>query len=143
MRFLKERLNFPNIVISFQTREFFIVFFLFTNERRLQSMLHYSFQAGFLCNQTLPADRNSSHLSTLLLVISGKTVLSITATLRNALIVVAFRKEPSLNPPLKLFLRCLPFSDLYLGLIVQSPGAVFLLAAFYHRWYFCRITELL
>ena len=103
MRFLKERLNFPNIVISFQTREFFIVFFLFTNERRLQSMLHYSFQAGFLCNQTLPADRNSSHLSTLLLVISGKTVLSITATLGNALIVVAFRKEPSLNPPLKLF----------------------------------------
>ena len=75
-------------------------------------MLNYSIQTGFLCNQTLPANRNSSELPTVLIVISGINVaLSITATLGNALIHVAFYKESSLNPPSKLFLRCLAFSD--------------------------------
>ena len=107
-------------------------------------MLNYSFQAGFLCNRTLPANRNSSELPTLLLVISGINVaLSITATLGNALILVAFYKESSLNPPSKLFLRCLAFSDLCVGLVVQPLAVLSLLAAFYHLWNFCRVTELL
>ena len=107
-------------------------------------MLNYSFQAGFLCNRTLPANRNSSELPTLLLVISGINVaLSITATLGNALILVAFYKESSLNPPSKLFLRCLAFSDLCVGLVVQPLAVLSLSAAFYHRWNFCRVTELL
>ena len=107
-------------------------------------MLNYSIQTGFLCNQTLPANRNSSELPTALLVISGiNVVLSITATLGNALILVAFYKESSLNPPSKLFLRCLAFSDLCVGLVVQPLAVLSLLAAFYHRWNFCRVTELL
>ena len=107
-------------------------------------MLNYSIQTGFLCNQTLPANRNSSELPTLLLMISGINVaLSITATLGNALILVAFYKEASLNPPSKLFLRCLAFSDLCVGLVVQPLAVLSLLAAFYHRWNFCRVTELL
>ena len=107
-------------------------------------MLNYSIQAGFLCNRTLPANRNSSELPTLLLVISGINVaLSITATLGNALILVAFYKESSLNPPSKLFLRCLAFSDLCVGLVVQPLAVLSLLAAFYHLWNFCRVTELL
>jgi len=107
-------------------------------------MLNYSLKAGFLCNQTLPAHRNSSQLSTLLLVISGLNVaLSITATLGNALIFAALHKESSLNPPSKLFLRCLAFSDLCVGLVVQPLAVVSLLAAFYHRWKFCRVAELL
>ena len=106
-------------------------------------MLNYSIQTGFLCNQTLPAHRNSSELPTALLVISGINVaLSITATLGNALIHVAFYKESSLNPPSKLFLRCLAFSDLCVGLVVQPLAEHSLSAAFYHRWNFCRVTEL-
>ena len=107
-------------------------------------MLNYSIQDGFLCNQTLPANRNSSKLPTVLLLISGINVaLSITATLGNALILVAFYKESSLNPPSKLFLRCLAFSDLCVGLVVQPLAVLSLLAAFYHLWNFCRVTELL
>ena len=107
-------------------------------------MFNYSLPATFLCNQTLPAHRNSSQLSSLLLVISGiNVVLSVTATLGNALILVAFHKVLSLNPPSKLFLRCLAFSDLCVGLVVQPLAVVSLLAAFYHRWNFCRIAELL
>ena len=107
-------------------------------------MFNHSLQAGFLCNRTLPVHRNSSQLSTLLLVISGINVaLSITATLGNALILVAFCRETSLNPPSKLFLRCLAFSDLCVGLVVQPLAVLSLLAAFYHLWDFCRVTELL
>ena len=107
-------------------------------------MFNYSLEAGFLCNQTLPANRNSSQLSTLLLVVSSINVaFSITATLGNALIFAALHKESSLNPPSKLFLRCLAFSDLCVGLVVQPLVAISLLAAFYRRWSFCRVAELL
>ena len=109
-------------------------------------MSNYSLQAGFLCNQTFPAHRNSTQLSTVLLVISGINIaLSITATLRNALILVALHKESSLdlNPPFNLFLRCLAFSDLCVGLVVQPVGVGSLMAAFYHRWNFCQVAELL
>ena len=120
------------------------IFFIYEVERKLQRMLNYSLQAGFLCNQKLPAHRNSSQLSTVLLVISGINVaLSITATLGNVLILVALRKESSLNPPSNLFLRCLAFSDLCVGLFVQPVGVVSLMAAFYHRWNFCHVAELL
>ena len=106
-------------------------------------MSNYSLQAGFLCNQTFPAHRNSTQLSTVLLVISGINVaLSITATLRNALILVALHKESSLNPPSNLFLRCLAFSDLCVGLVAQPVGVGSLMAAFYHRWNFCQVAEL-
>ena len=107
-------------------------------------MLNYSIQTGSLCNQTLPASGNSSELPVLVLVISGINVaLSITAILGNTLILNAFHKESSLNPPSKLFLRCLALSDLCVGLVVQPLAVLSLLAAFYHLWDFCRVTELL
>ena len=53
------------------------------------------------------------------------------------------RKESSLNPPSNLFLRCLAFSDLCVGLVMQPVGVVSLMAAFYHRWNFCHVAELL
>ena len=107
-------------------------------------MFNYSLEAGFLCNQTLATHRNSSQLSTLLLVVSGINVaFSVTATLGNALIFAALHKESSLNPPSKLFLRCLAFSDLCVGLVVQPLVVLSLLATFYRRWSFCRVAELL
>jgi len=107
-------------------------------------MFNYTLQDGFLCNQTLPAHHNSSQLPALLLVMSGiNFTLSITATLGNALILIALHQESSLNPPSKLFLRCLAFSDLCVGLVVQPLAVVSLLTAFYHRWNFCQVAELL
>ena len=106
--------------------------------------MNYSLQAGFLCNANLAIHRNSSQLSTIFLVISGINVaLSITATLGNALILVALRKGSSLNPPSKLFLRCLAISDLCVGLVGQPLAVVSLLAAVNHRWRLCRVAEIL
>ena len=45
--------------------------------------------------------------------------LSITATLGNALILVALRNVSSVRPPTKLLLRCLAVTDLCVGLISQ------------------------
>ena len=89
-----------------------------------------------------PTSGTSSQISTILLLITGVNIaLSITATLENALILVALHKESSLNPPSKLFLRCLAFSDLCVGLLVQPVAVVSLLSAVYHRWNLCRVSE--
>ena len=53
--------------------------------------------------------------------------LSITASLSNALILVALHKETSLHPPTKLLFRCLAITDLSVGVISQPLFAVFLL----------------
>ena len=45
--------------------------------------------------------------------------LSITASLGNALILVALHKVASIHPPTKLFFQCLAVTDLCVGLIVQ------------------------
>ena len=55
-------------------------------------------------------------------------VLSITASLGNALILVALHKETSLHPPTKLLFRCLAVTDLCVGLISQPLFIVFLLS---------------
>ena len=46
-------------------------------------------------------------------------LLSITATLGNALILVALRNVSSVHPPTKLLLRCLAVADLCVGVISQ------------------------
>ena len=53
--------------------------------------------------------------------------LSITASLSNALILVALHKETSFHPPTKLLFRCLATTDLSVGVISQPLFAVFLL----------------
>ena len=106
--------------------------------------MNYSLQAGLLCNANLAIHRNSSQPSTIFLVISGiNVVLSITATLGNTLILVALHKESFLNPPSKLFLRCLALSDLCVGLVAHPVTVVSLLAAVNHRWKLCRFGEIL
>ena len=45
--------------------------------------------------------------------------LSITATLGNALILAALHKVSSIQPPTKLFFRCLAVTDLCVGLVLQ------------------------
>ena len=50
--------------------------------------------------------------------------LSITASLGNALILVALHKETSLHPPTKLWFGCLAVTDLCVGLITQPLFAI-------------------
>ena len=50
--------------------------------------------------------------------------LSITASLGNALLLVALHKETSLHPPTKLLFRCLAVTDLFAGIISQPLFAV-------------------
>ena len=54
--------------------------------------------------------------------------LSITASLGNALILIALYKVNSIYPPTKLFFRCLAVTDLCVGLIVQPLFVTFLLS---------------
>ena len=56
-------------------------------------------------------------------------VLSITASLGNALILVALHKESSLHPPTKLLFRCLAITDLCVGVISQPLFAISLLSS--------------
>jgi len=53
--------------------------------------------------------------------------LSITASLSNALILVALHRETFLHPPTKRLFRCLAVTDLCVGVISQPLFAVFLL----------------
>ena len=54
--------------------------------------------------------------------------LSITASLGNALILVALHKETSLHPPTKLLFGCLAGTDLCVGVVTQPLYAVWLLS---------------
>ena len=54
--------------------------------------------------------------------------LSITASLGNALILIALHKVSSIHPPTKLFFRCLAVTDLCVGLLLQPFYAAFLLS---------------
>ena len=53
--------------------------------------------------------------------------LSITASLSNALILIALHKVISIYPPTKLLFRCLAVTDLGVGLITQPLFVVTLL----------------
>ena len=65
------------------------------------------------------------------------TLLSISAVLGNALIIVALQKETSLHPPSKLLFRCLASTDLFVGLIPQPLYVVSLLALTKQHWTLC------
>ena len=56
--------------------------------------------------------------------------LSITASLGNALILIALHKVTSIHPPTKLFFRCLAVTDLCVGLVVQPLFVTFKLTYF-------------
>ena len=67
-------------------------------------------------NQT----ETSKWLTGILVFLSALNIfLSVTASLGNALILVALSKETSLHPPTKLLFRCMAVTDLFAGLISQ------------------------
>ena len=69
--------------------------------------------------------------------------LSVTASLGNALILVALHKVTSIHPPTKLLFRCLAVTDLCVGLISQPLLATFVMSAMAKiNWnYFCYMVH--
>ena len=68
--------------------------------------------------------------------ITLNTFLSISATLGNALILVALRNVSSIHPPTKLLFRCLAVTDLCVGLICQPLYVYFNIGNFIRElWY--------
>ena len=66
-------------------------------------------------------------LGILELLLALNIFLSITASLGNALILVALHRVSSIYPPTKLFFRCLAVTDFCVGLIAQPLFATFIL----------------
>ena len=63
--------------------------------------------------------------------------LAITASLGNALILAALRKETSLYPPSKLMFQCLTVTDLCVGLLTQPLFIIELMSAHHQRIQLC------
>ena len=81
-------------------------------------------------NGNLTSKLDQTHnppLGILQLFLALNIFLSITASLGNALILVALHKVTSTYPPTKLFFRCLAVTDLCVGLLVQPLFATFIL----------------
>ena len=76
-------------------------------------------------NFTSKVDQAS--LGILKLFLALNIFLSITASLGNALILIALRKVNSIYPPTRLFFRCLAVTDFCVGLLVQPLFATFIL----------------
>ena len=67
--------------------------------------------------------------STSMAIFAGLNIfLAITASLGNALILIALHKVTSIYPPSKLLLRCLAVTDLLVGLFSQPFYVIFLLS---------------
>ena len=64
-------------------------------------------------------------------------ILAITASVGNALILVALRKDSSLHPPSKLMFRCLTVTDLCVGLLSQPLYVIQLLSIIHERVKLC------
>ena len=65
-------------------------------------------------------------------------LLSITAFLRNSLILVAFHKEYSLHLPSKLLQRSLAITDLLVGLVALPLYATYWMSLVQEHWSLCR-----
>ena len=64
-------------------------------------------------------------------------ILAITASVGNALILVALRKDSSLHPPSKLMFRCLTVTDLCVGLLSQPLYVIQLVSITHERVKLC------
>ena len=64
---------------------------------------------------------------------TAMSVLSVTSSLGNTLILIALHKVTSIYPPTKLLFRCMAVTDLLVGLISQ-PLYVTFLFRFFTAW---------
>ena len=76
----------------------------------------------------------NAYSTSMAIILAGINIfLAITASLGNALIVIALHKVTSIFPPTKLLFRCLAVTDLLVGLISQ-PLYVTFLFPFFTAW---------
>ena len=85
-----------------------------------------------MANNTLNGTSAGLPVGLYIFLIALNIFLSITATLGNALSLVAPRKISSIYPPTKLLFRCLAVTDLCVGLLCQPLDVFFILADFRH-----------
>ena len=64
-------------------------------------------------------------------------LLAVTASIGNALILVALRKESSLYPPSKLMFQCLTVTDLCVGVLAQPVFVIQLISTTYEQPQLC------
>ena len=80
--------------------------------------------AGFGCISFSKANRASQSFELAAFFSALNIFLSFTASLGNALILIALQKVTSVHPPTKLLFRCLAVTDLCVGLMVQPLHSV-------------------
>ena len=66
------------------------------------------------------------------------SIMSVTAFLGNALILIALHKESSIHPPSKLLLRNLATTDLCVGLIAEPLTVIYWMSQVNKQWNICR-----
>ena len=74
--------------------------------------------------------------ATMFLVVLN-SVLAVTATLGNAVILAALKKVSSIHPPSKILLRSLALTDFFVGIIVEPLFVIFLMTAKYQNLNLC------
>ena len=108
-----------------------------------KEFLHYMFNLFFLCNKCKDmansGEGNSASAtevtswnaySTSMAILAGLNIfLAITASLGNALILIALHKVTSIYPPTKLLFRCLAVTDLLVGLNTQPIYVMILISS--------------
>ena len=78
--------------------------------------------------ENLVCSTSLNELHAMRFIAAVNVVLSIAASLGNALILVALQKESSLHPPSKLLYLCLTTTDLCVGLILQPLYVIILIS---------------
>ena len=92
------------------------------------------FLANVLCSEEFRQGLDSQIISFLVINI----LFGITAIVANTVIIIALRKETSLNQPSKVLLRNLVTSDLCVGFLQLVYGAC-LISILQGRWQICRL----
>lgn len=76
----------------------------------------------------------------LIYITAFNILLSVTALLGNALILVALHKECSLHSPSKLLFRCLASTDICIGLIAEPLAIIRWISMVKEDWNLCRYS---
>ena len=97
--------------------------------RHQEEMANFTLQDANYTSEMNQTSMASTWLTGVFVFLASLNIfLSITASLGNALILVALRKETSLHPPTKLLFRCLALTDLFAGLVSQPLFAFAIIA---------------
>ena len=116
------------MIITHRKKQYFVPTQNRKRNRLHKQMANLTLQCANFSSEMNETD-TSQWLTGVLVFLSALNIfLSITASLGNALILVALSKETSIHPPTKLLFRCLAVTDLSAGLISQPLFAYAIMA---------------